>query len=211
MSSDRELLSSDGGAHPSSVVADPRQRQILSLLQDASGPVGIDELARRLAATEDETTERRLQIDLYHRCLPKLEEIGWIEWDSSKGVTVGSLPFGHGTSPLPALEELDDQSWRAIGALLRCPRRRALLSTIVEKHHQLTVDELTAELEKSSHTMWREYDETTIHVLLHHVDLPRLADVGLIEYDTDEKWLTRTRQLMTLAEQIDFDRRLVGQ
>lgn len=209
MSSDRELLPSDDGVHPSSVITDPRQRRILSLLLDASGPVAVDELATRLAANEDETPDSRLRIDLHHRCLPKLEEIGWIEWDGSDGVTVESLPFGTETAPLPPLAALDDQSWRAIGVLLGCPRRRELLSTIVEHGHQLTVDELTAALADRSHTAWDEYEEATIHVMLYHIDLPKLADVGLIEYDPDEQWITRTRLLMTLAERINFERSLM--
>jgi len=207
MNSDRELMSSDDGAQPSSVVADPRQRRILSLLLAASEPVTVDELAARLVAAEDETTERRLRIDLYHRCLPKLDEIGWVEWDASTGITAESLPFGDGA--LPALDALDDQSWTAIGVVLACPRRRELLSTIVEKHHQIGVEELTTVLTDRSHTVWGEYEAATVQVMLHHVDLPKLADVGLVEYNPDEKWMTRTRRLMTLAEEVNFDRSLI--
>jgi DNA-binding transcriptional ArsR family regulator len=209
MNSDRELLSSDDGVRPSSVLVDPRQRRILSLLLDASGPVTVDELAARLTATEEEMPDRQLQIDLHHRCLPRLEEIGWIEWDGSKGVTVESLPFGTEATSLPPLDALDDQSWTAIGVLLGCPRRRELLSTIVEQRHQLTIDELTTALTARNHTVWDEYEEATIHVMLYHIDLPKLADVGLIEYNPDEQWITRTRLLMRLADRINFDRALM--
>jgi len=207
MSRDRELISSGDGAQPSSVVADSRQRRLLSILLDTTGPVGIDELAARLAATEAETAARgRLRVDLYHRCLPKLEEIGWIEWEPSAGVTAESLPFGDG--PLPALDALDDRFWTAVGVLLGCPRRRELLSTIAEQRHQLTVEELTAAL--ADRTTWSAYEEeATIHVILRHIDLPKLADVGLIEYDPDEGWMTRTRLLILLAERIDLDRSLI--
>ncbi|MFW6435538.1 MAG: DUF7344 domain-containing protein, partial [Halovenus sp.] len=167
MSSDRELIAAGDGSHPSSVVADPRQRRILSILRDASDPVSVDELAATLTADTDETTDRRrLRIDLRHRCLPTLEEVGWIEWTASAEITTKSLPFGDGA--LPALEALDDRSWTAIGVLLGCPRRRELLATIVDQGHQLTVDELTAALADRTHTVWDEYEEATVHVMLYH-------------------------------------------
>lgn len=63
--------------------------------------------------------------------------------------------------------------------------RRVMLTTLIETpEHVATVDELVTELVK------RQADQTgelpspdSVEAQIHHIHLPKLADVGLVEYD----------------------------
>lgn len=63
--------------------------------------------------------------------------------------------------------------------------RRVMLTTLIEApDHVATVDELVTELVK------RQADQTgelpspdSVEAQIHHIHLPKLADVGLVEYD----------------------------
>lgn len=67
-----------------SILADPRQRRILSILLKKSHPMTERDLSVQLMAEEmgtvpsdvTEDDHRPVQVDLYHRCLPKLEAGG---------------------------------------------------------------------------------------------------------------------------------------
>lgn len=203
MGSDNLLLPGTNDPQQSSILDDPRQRRILSILRDRSEPVDLAELATELAAMEAEEERDRIRIDLRHRCLPKLESVGWIERRDRRVRAAEPLPFGAG-SPLPALDELDEQFWDAVDVLVGYPRRQELLSAIGEQRYPRTLDGLVRELTDRDNSAWDEYDdESTVRTLLYHVDLPKLEDVGLVEYDRDEQQVMRTAFLMLLGNQIE--------
>ncbi|WP_435177435.1 DUF7344 domain-containing protein [Halorussus sp. AFM4] len=76
------------------LLADARNREVLSVLNDADEPLHIDELASRLvkrdscvlstSAYEDEYD--RVRIALHHNHLPKLAEEGLVEYDAGENV-----------------------------------------------------------------------------------------------------------------------------
>lgn len=184
----------------------------------------VRDLAVRLAADEAGTAltdvaeedHRPIRVDLYHRCLPKLEALGWIDRRPEGVVAVGGpslaverasflegrdadRPAEGRTDARPAPEAMD--------ALLARPRRRVLVSILAERGRRLSLAELATELaerDRASRTPERDEDETSVRRTLHHVDLPRLAEAGLIEYDHDERTITPTRQLRTLVAGTDL-------
>lgn len=72
------------------LLADPRNRAILTILNDSARPVGTSELADRLVDRETSTFDlqsgeeeiEQALVSLHHNHLPKLAESGLVEYDS---------------------------------------------------------------------------------------------------------------------------------
>lgn len=213
---DDRLDETDGGdLEQSSILANPRHRRILSVLRDRSNPVAEHELSVEIAAREGGTVPsdvpeedyQPVRTDLHHRSLPKLEAIGWIERHPGGITAAESLPFGGEGSPLPDLQDPQDLSWEAVGVLLARPRRQDIVAILVDKHRPLTLEELATKLAEHSHpsgATWGRGDDPELLEKLHHVDLPQLTEVGLTEYDPEERTVTRTGSLLTLANRINL-------
>ncbi|MFC6724365.1 hypothetical protein ACFQE1_08265 [Halobium palmae] len=100
---ERSELSKDDLFH---VLQSGRRRLVLSFLRGATGPVDMREIAERLAAWENEkplddiTSEERQRayIALYQSHLPKLDEMGAVEYEQSRGV-VTRLPVADQFNP----------------------------------------------------------------------------------------------------------------
>jgi hypothetical protein len=71
------------------LLADERRRLLLDILKARSGTLVLDDLAERVAAREngfdadDEDSVYRLTVSLHHRDLPKLDDFGVIDYDST--------------------------------------------------------------------------------------------------------------------------------
>jgi hypothetical protein len=196
----------------SSILGDRRHRLTVAILLERSRPTTIHDLGVRLAAREADVPpadvtaaeSRSIRVDLEHRCLPKLEAVGWIE-RRSEGVVAAEPPsLGIEALSLPDFRDPDHPSWDAIGVLLARPRRLDLVAILADRRHPLSLDDLIAELRSSSHRDWPD-DDRTLSTTLHHVDLPALAAAGLIEYDADDGMVARTRRLLTFVERTAFD------
>lgn len=129
MSSERRLLSGDTSIR-SAVLADQRQRRILALVREQSGPISEHGLVSQLTAREAEESpsliteqaHQRIQIALSYRYLPELEATEWIERQPAGIVLAEQLPDEWIDESLPALED-PDIPWDALAALLACSRR----------------------------------------------------------------------------------------
>jgi hypothetical protein len=215
MGGDRLLVPGNDAHEISSILADSRQRQVLSILLDRSHPVAERDLSIQVAAQETtkalaEVTEEEyesIRVDLHHRCLPKLEAVGWIERCPDGMITTGPLFSWDESSSVPDLQNSDCPFWEAVSTLLARPRRKELVSIIADRP-RLSLEELATELAESGPDSWTdEQGESELPSLstLHHLDLPKLAEIGLIEYDHDEKTITRTSTLLTLVNQTDLN------
>lgn len=213
----RLLLGGDLSREQSSILGEPRQRRVLSILLNQPQPMTVRDLGVQIAAHETERApsdvpeedHQPIRVDLHHRCLPKLEAVGWIERHPEGVIAAESLPFGDEESSFPDLQD-PNYPWEAIGALLARPRRQDVVAIVAGQCHRLTLEGLATELAEYGHASWateRREDEPTLRSLLHHIDLPKLAEVGLIEYDRDEKTVTRTSSLMALVDQTDLGKR----
>lgn len=217
MGSDGLLLSGGDDDHElSSILADPRQRRLLSILLGQSHPMTKRDLSLQVTAQETgkepaevaEEEHKPVQVDLSHRCLPKLEAVGWIERCPEGVITTESLLSWDEDSSGPGLENPDHPLWEAVSALLACPHRKELVSIIADHSSRLSLEELATELEgcaPGSRTNEQRESKSILLSTLHHLDLPKLAEVGLIEYDHDQKTITRTPTLMRLVNQTDLN------
>lgn len=219
MGRDRLLLSGgDDDRGLSSILADSRQRQILSILLDRSHPTAERDLCLQVTAQETgkepaEVTEEEhepIHVDLHHRCLPKLEAAEWIErYPEGVTITESFLSWNENSSS-PDLQDPDHPFWEPVSALLARPRRKELISIIADQPQQFSLTELATELEERGpgpYTNGQRENELAPINTLHHLDLPKLAEVGLIEYDHDEKTIARSSVLMALTNQADFNDR----
>lgn len=216
MGGDRVLLSGDDEDHErSSILVDSRQRLVLSILSDQSHPMAERDLSLQVTAQETgkelaELTEEEhepIRVDLYHRCLPKLEAVGWIERCSRGVITTESFSAWERDLSTPGLQNPDHPFWEAIGALLARPRRAELISIIADRP-RISLEGLATELAGSGPGSWTDEQresERSLLSTLHHLDLPKLAEIGLIEYDHDEETITRTPTLLTLVNQTDLN------
>lgn len=183
-------FSADDNCIRSSIVADPHQRRLLAVLQAESRPLTERDLAVQLARRQcsppnvTEDVIERLLVKLRHCWLPKLDAVGWIERHPNGIVATERFPFGKPTSSLPPLDDADVR-WERLAAVIARPHRKHVLSVFVSEGLPLYLDELTAVLEAHDRVSLTNEsgDHHTLSTYLHHVDLPRLDDVGLIQYD----------------------------
>lgn len=185
---------------------DPRQRRILSILADRSGPMSVPELCTRLAASERDVDRsavsgseaERIRLDLDHRCLPKLEEVGLVE-RRPDGVVAGRPPsVESGCLSVPDIGDPEHPDWDAVGVVLARPYRETLVSALVGRDGGVTLDELARRLRRTRSQASLPGDGESVRLALHHVDLPQLASVGLVEYDADRHVAVPTARLDAL-------------
>lgn len=194
-----------------SILGAPRQRRILSILHDRSRPTAVDELAARLAvhgtdATPSDVSEATLEtrrVDLRHRCLPKLESAGCIDRRPDGYLPVDPLPLETDRLSLPDLQEPEHPSWEVASVLLARPYRPVILSAVDDRSRPLSVTDLVATLQNRGAT--RIDDSRTLSISLHHVDLPKLDDLGVIVYDSADRTVAPVPRLSRCVERLDLD------
>lgn len=211
MGGESQPLRGGGDGHlQSSILGAPRQRRILAMLRERSRPVTVDECVGELAATQDGPAAgatEAVRTDLRHRCLPKLEAGGWIERRPEGIVAADPLPIATVPFSIPDLTEPDHPSWPVVSALLERPYRRGILSILGERCDRTRVDVLAAELRTWAGASWATSTDCdgSLATTLHHVDLPKLAAIGVVEYDPDARTIGPTRRLRTCLDQLELD------
>jgi hypothetical protein len=91
-----------------------RRRQTLRFLREADGSVTLSDLAEHVAALENDTTPRELSSDerkrayvgLYQCHLPKMDELGAVEFNRDRGI----IAIGPNAAQLEPYLETDDES-----------------------------------------------------------------------------------------------------
>jgi hypothetical protein len=76
------------------VLSNPRRRYVLYYLRESGPSIELTNLAEEIAAWENDTTpeeltekeRKRVYVSLYQTHVPKLEEVGFVEYDSDSGV-----------------------------------------------------------------------------------------------------------------------------
>lgn len=179
----------NGENAPADVLEGARYRQVLAILLECSDPVPLETLAQRLSDDDVHAT----QVDLYHRCLPRLEAVGWVTRRPDGVTTTEQCPLRAGQAS--ALHESNDRFWDALSTVGDRPRRRAIVSLLVQQDRSLSLDRLAMELQSrgnGSQTTTEHEDISDIHTALYHVDIPQLADAGLIKYHANEGQIAPT-------------------
>lgn len=197
------------------VLSDARQRRVLSLLLNRSGSIVVRDIAVHLAARAADTspsnvpksTVNDVLIDLHHRCLPKLEAKGLIECSPAGTVEVGERLLEAQDAPIREFDAPRFPSWEELAALFENPRRWHAALILSRRRQPIPLEALAAELRaewQSASTAGGVEDDHSLRVKLHHVDLPRLADEGLIDYDADERTIAVNDSTRALGHWADI-------
>ena len=77
------------------VLSSGRRRRVLSVLSETDLPISVAELARVVSTREYESDEQRerLQIELHHVHLPKLQELNIVDYDEESCQVETYRPF----------------------------------------------------------------------------------------------------------------------
>ncbi|WP_436932476.1 DUF7344 domain-containing protein [Halosimplex halobium] len=200
-----------GDRELATVLGDLRQRRVLSILYDRSGPIGVRDLGVKLAARErdvepsavPESARTSVVADLEHRCLPKLDATGLIERDQESVVALSPLPIETDLS-LPPLSDPEHRDWDPISVLVARPLRQGVVATLADHEHRITMEALATALQSRCNQTIVPDDDQQLRTQLHHIGLPKLAAVDLVMYDTTAQTVTRTRRTVAIVRRMDL-------
>lgn len=106
---------------------------------------------------------------------------------------------------VPDLRDPEDPVWDAVSAVLTRPYRQELVAIVADRDSRIAVEELITELLDRSPRAPAPGDERALASTLHHADLPKLAEVGLIEYDAGERTVAPTPRLTRFVDRTGLD------
>lgn len=199
----------------SSALSDRRQRRILAILLDSSRPIPVHELSVQLVARAadidpadvSEADRQSVRMDLRHRCLPMLESVGWIDRQPAGVVAVdGALSFEMERLSPPPLRDPDNPFWEVVSTLLARPYRQDLVAAVADRSQPVALESLATELlARGGRASSAFADDRRLSIALHHIDLPKLASLGMFEYDPEARTVARTDQLLRFADWSNLD------
>lgn len=177
-------------------LADTRRRILLALLQEQQRPISVCELAAEIAAREsdervedvDEEHRRRVLTDLHHNQLPRLTQTNLVLHDRDRrsvSIAARSL-FEHDVAEIIRSCERGEPADDIVFECLADRRRRQIVAVLDETDQSMPLSSLAGKVADQLD----ETDETSIERVqtsLYHVDLPKLADAGLVDYDADRQ------------------------
>lgn len=198
MSSDIHRSREDFPQAVPSILDNPRQRRLFSILRNRSHPMTNRDLAVQLTAEQGQKSPsavtgeecQRIRILLHHVDLPKFEAAGLIEREPEGVVATDQNPLDDLEMLFQQAQGVESLPEGTVSALVNRPRRQAVLSILSNQRGLISLDELATELasqEMDTRATDGGMNDTDLRSRLHHVDLPTLDDVGLIEYDSEEK------------------------
>lgn len=172
------------GGFPSSTY-----RRVLSILRDRSEAMTVEELAERVATTHSDSSPETepgradsYQVRLHHRYLPKLEDVGLVDWDKE---TQTVAPTDRAIADVQRPDEpLSAENQGATDSVLADDRRREIIAILKSTDAPITRQHLALELAATGAV--GEAPSENIEVQLHHCHLPKLADAGFLQYNRSE-------------------------
>lgn len=120
------------------ILSSPRRRYVLYYLRQTGEPVQLTDLAEQVAAWENETdpseiTEqerKRVYVSLYQTHIPRLDEVGIVDYDQDSGMIVLSEDAEHIDEYLVTSEETT--SWQQFYLILAVVSGLVLGLTVFE-------------------------------------------------------------------------------
>jgi len=190
------------GYDVASILGDIRYRRILSILLERSQPMPSRELSVQVAAQEADVSPAEIpaperesvRTELEHRYLPKLERVGWVDGGPDGLTATVFRPAPADVLSLPALHEPEHPHWDPISTVLARPYRIAVVALLANQPQPLPLEQLAERLRAYEQGSWEDALPTRqkLCIQLYHVDLPKLADAGLVEFDIAAQTVART-------------------
>jgi predicted transcriptional regulator len=79
----------------------------------------------------------------------------------------------------------------------------AVFDRRADRYEPLTTSEVAAERDANRRPVYERL--RTLRIALHHVDLPKLAAIGVVEYDRDGRAAAPTDRLSTSLDRLALD------
>lgn len=171
------------------LLAADRRQHALDLLAGQTTSIALEELAAGVAAQEDgvdaddEQAVKRVAASLHHCHLPKLAESGLLDYEPE---TRQIDPKGN--IHLPGSDEAMD--WLAAIS----DQTRLLVLENLTAHERTTLEELSAALADADDPAVDAHPRT-VRIELHHYHLPRLDELGFVDYDNVDRVVEPTERL----------------
>ncbi|WP_416838381.1 hypothetical protein [Haloferax sp. DFSO52] len=183
----------------------PLRRRVMQVLLERR-EVEFAELSSLLSALPENApfddssfTHQAMVTTLHHTHIPKLEASGLISRNRDTGALAVTLHPDIYRGPLTEhlLSSVDPAVWTAVAAVHRDEKRGAVLSLLSQSEQTQTLESLASRLAESSppevgRSVGIGETETDERITLHHVHLPVLDQVGLVDYDTTSGIVTYT-------------------
>ncbi|KAB1186939.1 MULTISPECIES: hypothetical protein [Haloferax] len=188
------------------VLESPVRRRILCVLLERR-TVAFRELTSALSRSsesvpsdDDLDDQHALLASLHHTHVPKLERAELVSVHSEDDVLSLDLHPDIYRGPLTAhlLRSVDQEVWAAVAAVYRDNRRGAVLTLLAQSGPTQTMESLASRLVESSvrgidrSVSGGRETKADVEITLHHVHLPVLANVGLVDYDVTSGEVTYT-------------------
>ncbi|MHB9288495.1 hypothetical protein ACKVMT_15800 [Halobacteriales archaeon Cl-PHB] len=183
-SDDGERSSMTGPA--ASALAAPERRAVLAALLETSDSLGLDRLTRAVRRDVDEVDRpsgEGLRRGLYHTHLPALAAANLVVRPTPDRVALTDHPLLEADTICPATLRDDDRQWQAVADLLTQPRRLHVVDCLAERPAWHLEDLAATVGQRLPADHLQTVPGEDICGLLHHVDLPRLAESDLLRYD----------------------------
>ena len=178
----------------------PRRRETLSTLLD-HGELPLSDLARRVAAREAAVTvgqvsptgRDRVLASLHHTHLPKLVDAGLVtRGRDAEDPLVSPGAWARNGATFDAIEAAfsTGETDAVVATLLADSRRGRVVSRLRASDGPVELESLAravAAAEAPDDAAPTEDEVSSVAVSLHHVHLPKLADVGVLTYDPAER------------------------
>ncbi|MGZ0745696.1 DUF7344 domain-containing protein [Haloparvum sp. AD34] len=200
------------------VLRNARRREVLTKLRQESKAVDLQTLVTQVAAAErelhpkdvdvDSDDRKRVYVSLYQTHLPKLVDAGFLEYADVDETTVRTTELGDRLAAFAAdvasRDHRDHLSEETKFDLLSNRRRRLVIRYLNEVESATTLDDLAASVaaaENDTSTAALSSDQRKrVYVSLYQAHLPKLADVGVVEYDRESGTVHATDWLEPLRE-----------
>lgn len=190
-----------------SPVATRQRRRTVAVLLERLEPVTERDLATRLVArrtgrsTDAATAQqrRRTRLDLRHGAVPALVDAGVVD-RSPAGLVLRNtewIQFQETPLSVPRLSDPDHPAWEPLEPVLFRPLRERLLCVLGDTG-PMSLPVLAGALMEDDGCSFRDGSFGAVRSRLYHVDLPTLADRGLLEYDHESSRVTPSDALWTV-------------
>lgn len=188
------------------VLSSSERRVILQNLMENEYSTGKD---IKQSLREQKSVNGNLNINVYHRHLPKLKETGWIDYDDrSDSVDDFDIVFdvdeddSKDSIVLDYLDQVSDQDEEELDHVfnaLQNPLRRRTLYWLREEKGSSNLNQIAGLLATEDTESQEEiYDRTnkdieSLKIDMEHRYLPKLEDAGIISYDSSSKKISLTK------------------
>lgn len=188
------LRSKGSYTRPSGALPSENCREAVRILRAHNDAITVTELAERLATPESASTADPSAVDavrirLHHVDLPKLADMGLLDWDKeAREVSPTDHPVYDDSF---ADEDGSVASQASTNPALVDDRRREILAVIESEDGPITREALARNV--AARDADGEPSESRIEsvlVQLHHCHVPKLVDAGLLEYDRSDGRIT---------------------